>query len=117
MLVEDHPEVRAALELTLADGEYDVTVADGPDAALALPDLLLAEIDVLVTDIVMPRMNGQALARALRERNPALHVLFVSGYSPDLALLESLPSARFLAKPFRPSELVHALNALREDEY
>ena len=116
LLVEDHPEVRAALELTLADGEYDVTVADGPDAALALPDVLLAEIDVLVTDIVMPRMNGQALARALRERNPALHVLFVSGYSPDLALLESLPSARFLAKPFRPSELVHALSALREDE-
>jgi two-component system cell cycle sensor histidine kinase/response regulator CckA len=116
LLVEDHPDVRAALELALADCDYDVVVATSPDEALALSDEALADIDVLVTDIVMPRINGQTLARSLRERSPALHVLFVSGYSPDLTLLESLPQARFLAKPFRPSELVRALNALRADE-
>ena len=116
LLVEDHVDVRSALELALADGEYDVVVAESPDEALALSDDALADIDVLVTDIVMPRINGQTLARALRGRHPALHVLFVSGYSPDVTLLEDLPQARFLAKPFRPSELVRALNALREEE-
>ena len=71
---------------------------DGPDA------------DLLVTDILMPGMNGRELATRILERAPGTRVIFISGYTGDDAQLE--PNARFLAKPFTPSELLKQVQAL-----
>jgi CheY-like chemotaxis protein len=81
LVVEDEAEVRAYLVETLRDLNYRVReAADGP-AALALLDCEPFAIDLLLTDIVMPGMNGRQLADALNRRQPELKVLFITGYS------------------------------------
>jgi CheY-like chemotaxis protein len=75
-----------------------------------------AEFDVLLTDVVMPKMSGRELARELRARDPELRVVYVSGYTADRVLegggLE--PGEQFLGKPFTEAELSAALAAAFE---
>jgi CheY-like chemotaxis protein len=70
--------------------------------------------DVLVTDVVMPGMNGREVAAALRARQPDLPVLFVSGHSADALDLRPDQESRtdFLAKPFTRADLAERLQAL-----
>jgi two-component system cell cycle sensor histidine kinase/response regulator CckA len=71
-------------------------------------------VDILVTDVVMPGVNGKALAEELQRRCPAMRVLFVSGYAEDIlgrhGVLE--PGVEFLPKPFTPSALVSKVAAV-----
>lgn len=80
-MVEDNPQVREILALMLQAYGYDVLEAAGPDDAIRL----FAEnsVDLLMTDIGMPKMNGVELANRLRAARPGLRVLFVSGYSAE----------------------------------
>src|SRR6266481_817484 len=81
LVVEDEADVRAYLVETLRDLNYRVReVADGA-AALTLLEAEPFRIDLLLTDIVMPGMNGRQLADALQRRQPELKVLFITGYS------------------------------------
>lgn len=109
LLVEDDLAVRAAVRLALEHGGHDVLEAETPLAAMELEDGQLSGVDVLVTDMVMPGCNGRDLALALRARRPELKVLFVSGYSPDPALTDTVPRSRYLTKPFRSAELLRSL--------
>ena len=109
LLVEDEPAVRTIAEQALvAHGFRVVTAADG---VAALDRLAAAEapFDLLVTDVVMPRMSGSVLARRLRASCPATAVLLISGYA-DQPDVESLvrEGAGFLAKPFSAGELARA---------
>jgi two-component system cell cycle sensor histidine kinase/response regulator CckA len=109
LLVEDEPAVRTIAEQALvAHGFRVVTAADGVEA---LERLAAAEapFDLLVTDVVMPRMSGSVLARRLRATCPATAVLLISGYA-DQPDVESLvrEGAGFLAKPFSAGELARA---------
>jgi signal transduction histidine kinase/ActR/RegA family two-component response regulator len=81
LVVEDEAEVRAYLVETLRDLNYRVREAEDGAAALALLDSEPFRIDLLLTDIVMPGMNGRQLADALNRRQPELKVLFITGYS------------------------------------
>jgi CheY-like chemotaxis protein len=65
-------------------------------------------IDLLLTDIVMPRMGGKHLAGLLQERYPHIKVLYTSGYTGHAVVLHDLlpPEAAFLAKPYVPADLV-----------
>ena len=66
-------------------------------------------IDVLVTDMTMPGIDGRELAGHVRALRPQLGVVFVSGYVPDTGRLSDIPGAIFLPKPFTPSDLVRAV--------
>jgi PAS domain S-box-containing protein len=113
VLVDDEAAVRSVVQRSLCSLGYRVTAFDGANAALdALAEL--GVIDLLITDLVMPLVSGQELARRARLERPRLRVLFISGYSPDFASSTGAwdERARFLAKPFLPSELAKTVREL-----
>jgi PAS domain S-box-containing protein len=114
LLVEDDPGVRGLAGSVLSRAGYDVLLAE--DAAVAL-DLIdeAGTIDVLVTDLVMPSMSGPGLAGVLRERQPALPVLFISGYSVDVAAGEQVDPEQVLEKPFSARDLTARVAKLLGD--
>jgi signal transduction histidine kinase/ActR/RegA family two-component response regulator len=83
LVVEDEPDVRSYLVETLQDLNYRVREAPDGASALVLFDSDSSEVDLLLTDIVMPGINGRQLADELCNRQPSLKVLFMTGYSRD----------------------------------
>ena len=115
LLAEDEPLVREIVGGTLRELGFDVIEAGDGAAALAAA-ASAPPVSLLVTDVVMPRMDGRELAERMRERAPGLRVLFVSGYS-DRALGDAGdPATAFLAKPFMAAELAAAVRGLLEAE-
>jgi len=107
--VEDEPAVRRLLRRFLASRGYEVLEAANGVDALRVSGVHRESIEALVTDIVMPRMDGQELAARLLEERPGLRVLFLSGYSEDEP---ELPGSQFLSKPFSQNELLSEVRAL-----
>lgn len=106
-MVEDQDELRSLILRTLAGEGYRVlTARDGVEAL----EVLEAESDVslIVTDVVMPRMNGFDLAERLSSRIPAPRILFMSGYGQYRTEM----TQPFLQKPFTPAELCHHVQRL-----
>jgi len=104
---EDEERIRKLVRTMLALQGYVVLDADGPQEAVRLAGEHQGPIDLLVTDIVMPRMSGFELARTLRESRPAMRVLYMSGYT-DVRVSSSWlldPGTPFLHKPFTASSL------------
>jgi PAS domain S-box-containing protein len=109
LVVEDEPQILALYQSLLERQGYTVLAANHPEDALALCRQYAAPIDLLITDVVMPDMNGRALAERVAQLKPGIRVLFMSGYSADIIaergiLAEDVP---FLQKPFD----VHTLTA------
>jgi two-component system cell cycle sensor histidine kinase/response regulator CckA len=108
LLVEDEPMVRAVAERALARHGYTVITADNGEEAL---DVIARgePIDLLISDVVMPGMDGPAMVeQALKER-PELKILFMSGYAEEqLRDSINIDSAHFLPKPFSVQELAEA---------
>jgi len=119
LLVEDDEAVRDTVGHELAVLGYVVLEAsDGPEAlrvAAALPD---RHIDLLLTDVVMPEMDGFTLAARLRQRQPGLKVVFSSGYARDVALRQSpRPTGDgFLPKPYNAAALMRTLYAVLDEK-
>ena len=122
LFVEDEPSIREMATLYLAAKGYRVVVASSGDEAVTLWREHAAEIDLVVTDLIMPgRVNGHQLVERLRADRPDLKVIFVSGYSPDTAGEETLPgeATKFLPKPYRLKEMadrIHDCLWAREQE-
>ncbi len=112
LLVEDEPVVREMARVTLESGGYQVVEAGDGREALQIWDQRSADIDLVVTDMVMPNgVSGGALARTLQAHSPDLHVICTSGYTPDY-IERDLPTndrITFLAKPYRPSRLLEVI--------
>ena len=111
LLVEDELSVRLLVQTILESGGYRVTGAANPrEAEIALGDRL-DEVDVLVTDVVMPGGTGPALFAQLRKANPRLRVLYMSGYTGDTSFRngELEPGVAFLQKPFAADALLRKL--------
>jgi two-component system cell cycle sensor histidine kinase/response regulator CckA len=108
LLVEDDPSVRALAARALEGAGYAVVVAAAPREALALARSAPAPIALLVTDVVMPGMNGRQLADELAGTSPATRVLYVSGYTQNVIVHHGVLDGglHFLAKPFTPSALL-----------
>lgn len=108
LVVEDNPAVRQLTNEILVSAGYHVLTASTPEEALADHASRPGAIDLLVTDVVMPEMNGLELARRMRAQNPRLAALFVSGYPAETAVVNGvLPAGMvFLQKPFAAAELV-----------
>ena len=116
LVVEDEPAIRRIVLRTLQDAGYEtLDAADAVEAAALLEDTGVVP-DLLLTDVVLPRGSGPELARRLRERQPRLPVLFVSGYAPEQVAERALPGAegQALAKPFLPMQLLAAVRAALE---
>ncbi len=113
LVVEDEPSVRDLAVRTLELEGFTVLAADHGQAAL---DLVRegAAPDIVVTDLIMPHLNGRQLRDKLAELRPDLPVLFISGYSgDDVVLRRLLPSdAPFLQKPFTPDALARAVSSV-----
>ena len=111
-LVEDESSLRSLLGRTLSRAGYNIESAtngaDALDSFLPRAD----EFDILVTDVVMPKLRGPALARKLREANPELKVVFMSGYTDGALEGVELGSDPFLQKPFSPTEFLQTLERL-----
>lgn len=111
LVVEDEEAVRNFVGAVLRSQGYRVLEAANGDAALALCDRDPAPIDLLLTDVVMPGMNGRVLAERFAVLRPGAGLLYMSGYTEDEALqrgVQSLGDA-FLAKPFSASALAEAI--------
>jgi CheY-like chemotaxis protein len=108
LLVEDEPALlRMTTEMLRRQG-FDVISAPDPAAALELA--AVEQFDVVVTDVVMPKMSGAELADRIAEKFPKTKFVFVSGYTHEVIDDSRLgPTARFLAKPFSSAELVGAV--------
>jgi signal transduction histidine kinase/CheY-like chemotaxis protein len=110
LLVDDDPAVRAATASVLADLDYDVREAGGGAEAL---DLLRrdSQIEVLLTDVAMPGMNGAELARLALGVRPLLTIVFMSGYADPEEITGALQRHRLVRKPFLPTELARQIEA------
>jgi PAS domain S-box-containing protein len=106
LLVEDEEAVRALARFVLRDCGYTVIEARHGEEALRLAEQH-AHIDLLVTDVVMPKVSGADLARQLRDKRPGLRVLYLSGYTTDAVVHHGVleQAAHFLQKPFTPAAL------------
>ena len=110
LLVDDDPAVRVTVAAVLADLGYQVRQASSGAGAL---DLLRRDtgIEVLLTDVVMPGMNGAELARHAVEERPQLTIVFMSGYAAPEEITGVLRRHRLVRKPFLPAELARQIEA------
>ena len=113
LLVEDQDEVRTLLEQVLCNAGYTVLAAENPDVALGLAKQFGGRIHVMVTDMVMPRMDGNELRNAVLAINPGLRVIFMSGY-PDRDHALRTTRLPYLQKPFKGDELLRAVRSVLE---
>lgn len=112
LLVDDEEPVRDPLSLHLTNIGHTVHQATG-DSALRMIEVCEEMIDILITDVVMPRVNGVALAHAARGKYPGIPIIFVSGYDEQIMdRYPGAPDALFLKKPFLPSELARVVTTL-----
>ena len=107
LLVEDDDQLRTLTRNVLQRAGYRVLEAATPGEAILISEQHVGAIDLLLTDVVMPRMGGHPLALRLAERRPDMKVLYVSGYTDDMVLRHGveLGQLAFLAKPFTPASL------------
>jgi signal transduction histidine kinase/ActR/RegA family two-component response regulator len=115
LLVDDDDQVRAITAAMLEDLGYKVRDVDGGEAALRIlaQD---AEIDILLTDLVMPGMNGFQLATAVKARHVDLSIVFISGYADQIGDMPAL-GARLIRKPFSAEDLYQAIEAVLTERH
>ncbi|MDP2372169.1 ATP-binding protein [Reyranella sp.] len=111
LVVEDEPAVRATLVGQLASLGYDVAQAADGAAGLAAFEAAPRPYDLLLTDVLMPGMDGKALAAIVAERWPATRIVFMSGYAESAVVHHGTIDAGvlLLSKPFRKSELARMI--------
>lgn len=102
LVVEDQPATAQITRILLESWGYTVFEAHGAAEALAVFESHGDGIHLLLSDVMMPEMSGPQLARELRNRDPGLRVIFMSGYPSEEALQAS---QAFLPKPFNPASL------------
>jgi two-component system cell cycle sensor histidine kinase/response regulator CckA len=114
LLAEDETALRTIVQRVLAKRGYTVLAAAGGPEALALAERHDGEIDLLVTDVVMPKMSGQELAEHLARSRGEIPVLFMTGYSLEAVANHGVlrPGARLIHKPFTPQDLALAADEL-----
>jgi CheY-like chemotaxis protein/signal transduction histidine kinase len=111
LLVEDEPGIRGLVRKILRRENYVVVEAGSAEDAVRLEASLGDDIDLLLTDVMLPGMNGRELAEFLLAKHPDLRVVYISGYTDDASVRagEFPPGARFLQKPFTLGALTGAV--------
>jgi DNA-binding NtrC family response regulator len=107
LVVDDEPTIRRFARRVLTEHGFAVLEAENGAEALGLIHESSARLDVVVSDVVMPKLNGVQLLRQLAIMHPDLPVILMSGYAgPELAERGIQAPCSVLAKPFRPDQLV-----------
>lgn len=111
LLAEDEPTVRLMMKRVLERAGFQVMQASNGEEALAMARAHGSEIDILVTDVIMPGMGGGELSRVLRRERPGIRVLHVSGYTAGALRHHDVlqEGAAFLQKPFSPQTFLAKL--------
>jgi signal transduction histidine kinase len=114
LLVEDEPLVLELAQRTLQQLGYNVLPCASPDEALRVFGEYQTRIELLVTDLVMPRMNGKELAGRISALSPGVSVLFSSGYGENIIAKQGIidDGLHFIGKPYRPRELALKVRCL-----
>jgi DNA-binding NtrC family response regulator len=117
LLVDDEEGVRKLCRAVLQANGYHVLEADSGDSALVAYEKNAHKVDMLLTDVMLRQMNGFELGRTLGQRNPALKVLYMSGYR-DSAIVTApgQAPAAFLHKPFTPDTLLAKIREVLDAE-
>ena len=107
LVVEDEPRIRQLVAKVLRRRGFVVLEAEDAEAAMRLFGGQAADISLLLTDVVMPGMNGHALAEALATSQPDLKVIYMSGFDEDELTARGIGGvgAAFITKPFTPDVL------------
>jgi signal transduction histidine kinase len=116
LLVEDEDAVRMFAARALKNKGYRVWEAASGEAAMAVVDEHGADIDLLISDVVMPNMDGPTLVKAIRGRNNHMKIIFISGYAED-AFKKNLDKGEqfsFLPKPFSLKQLAEKVKEVLE---
>jgi PAS domain S-box-containing protein len=115
LLVEDEPQLRRVVLELLGRRGYNVLVAENGERALQLA--ASEEVDLLLTDVVMPGISGPELAKKIAAVHPNVKVLFVSGYTDDTILRHGMleTSVTFLQKPFTPGSLAEKVRDVLDE--
>ncbi len=118
LLVEDEPGVRKLVRQMLVQHGYQVLEAGSGPETLALVKRYSGRIDLLLTDVVMPEMNGRELAEQLRNVRPNLKVMYMTGYTEDGAVRQGVATADVvcLQKPFLPDTLARKVREVLDRE-
>jgi nitrogen-specific signal transduction histidine kinase len=107
LLVEDEESVRRLASLLLERSGYRLLVASSAEEALEMARGYAGQIDLLLTDVVLPGLNGRRLADLLSPERPSMKVVFASGYFDERGILES--GSDFIQKPFNPETLARSV--------
>ena len=107
LVVEDEPMLRRLMQSALEEYGYRVLLAEGPLEALSLLRGNEGKVDILITDVVMPKMDGRELAEEVQKLSPGMPVLYVSGYADNVVAHHGVldKGVAFLQKPFTPESL------------
>jgi two-component system cell cycle sensor histidine kinase/response regulator CckA len=115
LVAEDEPLVRAMIATALRDRGYNILEgANGAEALHVARSYSAGEIQLLLSDITMPRMDGITLARRFRKMFPNAKIILMSGYTDEQDLLQAIPdpSIGFLPKPFSLQELAEKVREM-----
>lgn len=114
LVVDDEPGVRELVCRTLRGHGYQTLEASDGGQALELLEAGQETVDLIVTDVVMPGMDGRELGRRLEQSRPTLPILYISAYDVNDIFRRGSPhsSATFLQKPFTPGDLIGSVEQL-----
>ncbi|MFP5456632.1 MAG: response regulator, partial [Alphaproteobacteria bacterium] len=109
LLVEDEAMVRAVAERALVRQGYKILTATNGEEGLEVLEDRMQQIDLVISDVVMPTMDGPTMARAAREKRPDLPIIFMSGYAEEqLRKSIDIDNIGFLPKPFSVQQICQA---------
>lgn len=114
LVVDDEPMALKLVQSILEKRGFEVLASTSPQQAVRLFEAKHDSIDLLISDVVMPEMDGPKLAGRLVAVNPDLPVLFMSGFvtESEIADTSAIAQFAFIRKPFRPSTLVQAVQKM-----
>jgi two-component system sensor histidine kinase EvgS len=114
LVVEDEPMILKLTEKILEKMNYKILTAETTDLALDIVAKHSNKISLLITDVVMPKMNGKQLADKILAQNPDIKVLFMSGYTADVIVEHGVVAEeiQFIQKPFSKNDLAAKIHEI-----
>ena len=116
LLVDDDEALRRFVRRILMQQGFHVIEASDGAEALEVASAYAEPVDLLLTDVIMPKVNGLVLAQRLRQERPGIGVLYMSGYVERSMLLAKHPESILLQKPFTPDALIAAVRQVLASE-
>ena len=116
LLVDDDEALRRFVRRILIEQGFHVIEASDGAEALEVASAYAEPVDLLLTDVIMPKVNGLVLAQRLLQKRPGIGVLYMSGYVEKSMLLAKHPESILLQKPFTPDALIAAVRQVLASE-